>query len=546
MYFVQPTADNITRIAEDCKAKLYNATHLNFCSPLSRSAIQRLAGEVAKRGGSDRVSRVLDQYSDFVSLDPRLVTLGMKGSFVRLTRPASEKALFSYVDKIVDSLFSIVVTTGQVPIIRCAQGNAAALAAQRLHARLREHLMLRNNLFSNSADAAYKRPVVILLDRSADMTVPLHHPWTYQALVHDILKIELNKVSFKMSSDDGKASAKDYDLSQADNFWQEFRGSAIPQVAEGVSTYLADYNAELKKMGDKRDIMSDLQSAVNSMPELMRRKRTIDAHTNIAHAVMTQLTSRQWDRYFELEEELISSVPVAPKDIVQQTQPEAKGTPSDKLRLYMIYSLTAQVSPEDEKAIEAALAQCQAPQNPLKFLKQYKVEQRISAPRPASQTAKGSDQGLFSNLTKSLSTKGAQLLTNVGLSVRNLIPPNKTLPTTKLIASLIENKESQATNGFLYYDPKLVQVKGPIRGRNRITTPFADAFVFVMGGGNYVEYQNLQDYAKAASTPMAPVSVTYGSTEILSADGFLEQMAELGRPEGASGAAADALDALID
>ena len=174
------------------------------------------------------------------------------------------------------------------------------------------------------------------------------------------------------------------------------------------------------------------------------------------------------------------------------------------------------------------------------------TSQRISAPRPASQTAKASNQGLFSNLTKSLSTKGAQLLTNVGLSVRNLIPPNKTLPTTKLIASLIENKESQATNGFLYYDPKLVQVKGPIRGRNRITTPFADAFVFVMGGGNYVEYQNLQDYAKAASTPMAPVSVTYGSTEILSADGFLEQMAELGRPEGASGAAADALDALID
>ena len=115
---------------------------------------------MTKRGGSDRVSRVLDQYSDFVSLDPRLVTLGMKGSFVRLTRPASEKALFSYVDKLVDSLFSIVVTTGQVPIIRCAQGNAAALAAQRLHARLREHLMLRNNLFSNSADAAYKLSLI--------------------------------------------------------------------------------------------------------------------------------------------------------------------------------------------------------------------------------------------------------------------------------------------------------------------------------------------------------------------------------------------------
>ena len=30
----------------------------------------------------------------------------------------------------------------------------------------------------------------------------------------------------------------------------------------------------------------------------------------------------------------------------------------------------------------------------------------------------------------------------------------------------------------------------------RKNTPFKEAIVFVVGGGNFVEYQNLQEYAK--------------------------------------------------
>lgn len=45
---------------------------------------------------------------------------------------------------------------------------------------------------------------------------------------------------------------------------------------------------------------------------------------------------------------------------------------------------------------------------------------------------------------------------------------------------------------YLYLDPK--QLKLTEIPRNR--SPFQDAVVFVVGGGNYIEYQNLVDYAK--------------------------------------------------
>lgn len=56
----------------------------------------------------------------------------------------------------------------------------------------------------------------------------------------------------------------------------------------------------------------------------------------------------------------------------------------------------------------------------------------------------------------------------------------------------MEFKNSQELEDYLYLDPK--QLKSAKIPKNR--SPFQDAFVFIVGGGNYIEYQNLVDYAK--------------------------------------------------
>jgi hypothetical protein len=72
------------------------------------------------------------------------------------------------------------------------------------------------------------------------------------------------------------------------------------------------------------------------------------------------------------------------------------------------------------------------------------------------------------------------------------------------------------------------QVKGldpsSIKGR----APFREVIVFMIGGGSYAEYQNLQEYSRQ-QPPTAPRHVLYGATELLNAEGFLAQLAELGR-----------------
>lgn len=56
----------------------------------------------------------------------------------------------------------------------------------------------------------------------------------------------------------------------------------------------------------------------------------------------------------------------------------------------------------------------------------------------------------------------------------------------------MEQKSSPETDEYRYFDPKSIKNDGS----SRIKTPINDAIVFVIGGGNYIEYQNLLDNAK--------------------------------------------------
>jgi hypothetical protein len=42
--------------------------------------------------------------------------------------------------------------------------------------------------------------VLVILDRNVDLVPMLSHSWTYQALVHDVLDMKLNRVTVEVSS----------------------------------------------------------------------------------------------------------------------------------------------------------------------------------------------------------------------------------------------------------------------------------------------------------------------------------------------------------
>lgn len=57
-------------------------------------------------------------------------------------------------------------------------------------------------------------------------------------------------------------------------------------------------------------------------------------------------------------------------------------------------------------------------------------------------------------------------------------------------------RSGSETDDYIYLDPKLLKCGDTIP---KSRAPFQDAIVFVVGGGNYIEYQNLVDFIKVYS-----------------------------------------------
>lgn len=203
IYFVMPTDDNIRRIGQDFQSQLYETYYLNFISAISRQRLEEIASAAIHSNCVSQVSKVFDQYLNFISLEDDMFTLRHQDrdsiSYYALNKgDVKDTEIEHIMDTVVDSLFSVFVTLGTVPIIRCPRGNAAEMVAEKLDKKLRENIRdARSSFFTSeniqAGQFSFQRPLLVLLDRNLDLATMLHHTWTYQALSHDVFDLQLNR-----------------------------------------------------------------------------------------------------------------------------------------------------------------------------------------------------------------------------------------------------------------------------------------------------------------------------------------------------------------
>lgn len=70
------------------------------------------------------------------------------------------------------------------------------------------------------------------------------------------------------------------------------------------------------------------------------------------------------------------------------------------------------------------------------------------------------------------------------------------LPLTKLVNAIMDQKKTSETEEYIYFDPKSLTKKKLQQSGSFTNEKFKEAIVFVIGGGNYLEYQNLIDSVK--------------------------------------------------
>lgn len=232
----------------------------------------------------------------------------------------------------------------------------------------------------------------------------------------------------------------------------------------------------------------------------------------------------------------------------------------DKLRTYLILYLSQDLSKDFTNQVESILGQLGCDLRALNYIK--KVKEIVKLTSLSSQidnsnsstsnsdrsgsgsTTTGNNGALFAGLSSKLFelTETSKISSGVGSFIsglKNLLPEKQAMPITSIVESIMEPSKStqltlNTTDDYLYFDPYL------IRG-NHSKLPkrqsYSQSIVFVVGGGNYLEYQNLQEWANTMNGADSGAmgikrKVIYGSTAVVNAHGFLEECAQLGDENG--------------
>ena len=200
IYLVEPTQTNLEHISSDLSKGLYSPAYINFLSSIPRPLLEDFAAQTASLGTAEHIASLDDQYLNFLVSEPDLFSLGMKDTYrVMNSAQTTDEELDSAVERIVSGLFSVVVTTKTIPIIRCPKGGAAEMIATKLDRKLRDHILTsKDNLFSErNKGVPASRPLLVLCDRNVDLGSMLSHSWTYLSLVNDVLQV--GGLHFKLS-----------------------------------------------------------------------------------------------------------------------------------------------------------------------------------------------------------------------------------------------------------------------------------------------------------------------------------------------------------
>ncbi|KAL3764302.1 hypothetical protein ACHAWU_004114 [Discostella pseudostelligera] len=311
---------------------------------------------------------------------------------------------------------------------------------------------------------------------------------------------------------------------------------------------------------------SELATAVESLPILLERKKKLEVHTSILQAAMNEVAARDVPQFYELEIALATGTykndsAKAKKDVMELVRDTTKGNVDDKVRLVIVYALSkVKISDIDEvaQAMKESLetkgstvmsgaeggggasgssgathgtltkedrARLDMGLRAIDYMKKLRSMNMIGTVSEMMQTevsgGNASSSDYLSSFMARATTQATGLLAKATDKLGTMLGKIHKHRATLVVENICEMRPNTEDDEYLYLDPR---VKGDVDVatlRHATRAPVREVIAFMIGGGCYSEYQNLQMVADERR------NVTYGSTEIVDPCSFLKLLAKL-------------------
>lgn len=332
IYFLRPTSENIQYMRRQLASPRFGEYHLFFSNILKDHHIHLLADSDEQ----EVVQQVQEYYADFVAIDPYHFTFHIPSNYIyMLPAVVDPSALQRFSDRVVEGLAAVFLTLKRRPVIRYQR--TSDIAKRIAHEASKLMYQEESGLFD------FRRmevsPLLLVIDRRDDPVTPLLNQWTYQAMVHELIGIQDNKVDVKSIGKFPKDQEEVVLPSEQDSFFKANMYENFGDIGMNIKR-LVDEFQQVAKSNQNIQTVEDMAKFVDNYPEYRKMHGNVTKHVTLVTEMSKIVEERKLMSVSQTEQELAcNGGQGAAFEAVTNLLNNESISDMDRLRLVMLYAL---------------------------------------------------------------------------------------------------------------------------------------------------------------------------------------------------------------
>ena len=346
--FIRPTKHSLLKLGNIlCDSQRYTEYYIFYTNIVSPSYLDQLS-EHDTRHATGLIKSVHEYYGDYYAVSPNLIHMNTTTyNLYHTIRSAKVDLELITVQQLqynrdLQCILSLLLSLNKKSDIRYSVGSEQCKRiAQEINIAYKQN----TDLF-NSMPQSIDNSVLLILDRRDDIVTPLITPWSYHAMIHELLCIHNNQVDMSHTDYTGPGSTAQKRISQlvlsssSDQFDVNHRYSNFGDLGVAVKKLVDRYQVT-HKTNAKLDSLDDMSKFMDNYTEFKQEQTEVYKHMALFTELNRIIKSRLLMACSELEQELVCGNSPH-QDMLDRLLPviqDSRYDYYDKLRLYLLYSI---------------------------------------------------------------------------------------------------------------------------------------------------------------------------------------------------------------
>jgi len=338
-----------------------------------------------------------------------------------------------------------------------------------------------------------RNTMLLILDRADDPVTPLLSQWTYQAMVHELLGLNNNRVKIPVHADSNKKVEEVVLSCTQDSFFAKHRYSNFGDLGGAVKQLLDEYQAQTH-MNERISTIEDMQQFVQRYPAFRSQSLNVSKHVSLVSELGRLVDICDLMEVSQLEQDIACNEDRTTqwRSVLEKlANPQIKAP--DKLRIALLYCLRYEDSVNLDR-LKAALDDAHLPPEKIILIDAIL---KYAGKRARGPGLFGAHKSVLAKMTHSLKTS----LEGVENVYAQHVP---------LLSDLIDLITKQKLKDNLFPAVSCVSAAKP-----------AQLIVFMVGGTTYEEATKI---AEINTSPTAGIKILLGGTYIHNSTSFLDDL----------------------